>query len=286
MDSQKKIKEYYNHTQFDYELVWNWGLKTTPALHFGYYDEKATKHAQAVFRANEVLADWAHVKAGDKVLDAGCGLGNTSIWLAQNRNAIVTGITLVDKQVNRATEFAKKQGVKDVEFLVADYLQTPFADDTFDIVWACESLCHTQDKSMFYKEAFRVLKPGGRLVIAENLRPTRPMSHEKEIFLKQIFDAWAIPDLDTLEEHKSHAAKAGFQNFEYKDVSKNVMVSYNNLRKTIKRLYNLGIWLRRLRIISQTRFDNFLQSGRQADALEQGVFSYAHIKAEKPIVQK
>lgn len=280
--TQQDIKNYYNQTQFDYSFIWNWRLKTTPALHFGYYDEKATKHEQAIFRVNEVLADWANVTAGTKVLDAGCGLGNTSMWLAQHRKADVTGITLVQKQVDTAYALAKKQNITGVNFQVADYLHTPFNNDTFDVVWACESLCHAPDKSLFYKEAFRVLKPGGRLVIAENLRPERPMSADKEKFLHDIFDAWAIPDLDTLEEHQQHAVNAGFTGFEHKDVTKNVWVSYKNLRKIVKQLKPLATFLNTFRLVPKVRYNNYIQSGRQADAIEQGVFTYAHLLATKP----
>ncbi len=279
---QENIKKYYNSTQFDYSFIWNWGLKSTPSLHFGYYDEKATKHKQAIFRVNEVLADWANVVDATKVLDAGCGLGNTSIWLAENRNSKVTGITLVQKQVDTANKLAKKQNVKNVDFLVADYLQTPFDDNSFDVVWACEALCHATDKSLFYKEAFRILRSGGRLVIAENLRPTRPMIDEKEKFLHEIFDAWAIPDLDTLDEHKSHANKAGFINFQSKDVTKNVWVSYKNLKIIVKRLKPLAIFLNIFKLVPKIRLNNYLQSGRQVDAIEQGIFTYAHLLMEKP----
>lgn len=283
MSSQQHIKDYYNATQFDYSFIWNWGLKTTPSLHFGYYDEKATKHEQAIFRVNEVLADWADVKEGIKVLDAGCGLGNTSLWLAQHRKAIVTGITLVQKQVDTAYKLAKQQNIVGANFFVADYLQTPFDDNSFDVVWICEALCHAPQKYLFYKEAFRVLKPGGRLVIAENLRPQRPMSADKEKFLHEIFDAWAIPDLDTLEEHQQYSENAGFIHFQYRDVTKNVWVSYKNLRKIVKQLKPLATFLNAFKLVPKIRYNNYIQSGRQADAIEQGIFTYAHLLMQKPI---
>jgi hypothetical protein len=127
-----------------------------------------------------------------------------------------------------------------------------------------------------------VLKPGGRLVIAENLRPKRPLSQEKEQFLHDIFDAWAIPDLDTLEEHQAHATKAGFVNFQYKDVTQNVWVSYKNLRKIVKQLKPLATVLNTFGLVPKIRYNNYIQSGRQADAIEQGVFTYAHLLMIKP----
>lgn len=283
MSNHKSIQEYYNNTHFEYNLIWNWSLKSTPALHFGYYDEKATKHAQAIFRANEVMADWANIKPNDIVLDAGCGMGNSSIWLAQNKQANVTGVTLVQKQVDTAIEFAKKQNVENVKFIVSDYLNTPFANESVDIVWAFESICHTPNKLLFYKEAFRILKPGGKVVIAEYIRTERPLVEDKETLLSSLCKAWAMADLDTLHEHKSNAEKAGFINFQNKDVTKNVWISYKNLRKTIRKLKTLAKILFALKIINKVRYDNFVYSGKHADAIEQGIFTYHHLLAQKPI---
>ncbi len=282
LKNDKEIQSYYNSTHFEYQLIWNWNLKTTPALHFGYYDEKATKHAQAIFRINEVLADWADIKEGTTVLDAGCGLGNSTLWLTQHRKAKVIGITLVESQVEIAYKMAKKQNIQGAEFRTANYLNAPFEDESFEIVWAIESQCHTVDKSLFYKEAFRLLKPGGRLVIADSIRSSRQLNAEDETLLKNIFNAWAVPDIDTLEEHQANATKAGFVNFESKNVSKNMFVSYKNLRKTINKLTPLAEIMYRLRILSKIRYDNFKQSGKQADALEQDLFRYYTLMAHKP----
>lgn len=282
LKNDKEIQSYYNSTHFEYQLIWNWNLKTTPALHFGYYDEKATKHAQAIFRINEVLADWATINEGTTVLDAGCGLGNSTLWLTQQKKAKVIGITLVESQVAIANKMAKKQNIEGAEFIVANYLEAPFEDENFEIVWAIESQCHTADKFLFYKEAFRLLKPGGRLVIADSIRSSRQLNDQDETLLKNIFNAWAVPDIDTIEEHQVNAEKAGFVNFEAKNVSKNMFVSYKNLRKTINKLSPLAEIMYRLGILSKIRYDNFKQSGKQADALEQDLFRYYILLAHKP----
>lgn len=256
-------------------------LKTTPALHFGYYDAKATNHQQAVLRANEVLAEFAGIKEGARIVDAGCGLGQSSEWLAKNLNARVTGITIVPKQVETINKRLQKYPVSNVDFLVADYLNMPFEDNSIDVVWAFESVCHAANKLEFYQEAFRVLKPGGKVVMAEYIRNGRPMGEGKEAMLKEIFEKWAIPDLDSLQEHEQHATKAGFTSFKNRDITPHVMTSYRNLRATCQRYSGLSTVLYRTGIISAVRHNNMLSSMKQADALEHEVFSYHHIVAEK-----
>jgi MPBQ/MSBQ methyltransferase len=103
-----------------------------------------------------------------KVLDVGCGIGGTSRFLAKKfgDQAKVTGITLSPEQVKRATQLAKDQNVFNAEFKVMDALEMQFSANTFDLVWACESGEHMPDKKKYVEEMTRVLKPGGKIVIA------------------------------------------------------------------------------------------------------------------------
>lgn len=275
------IKKYYSDTQFEYKLVWNWRSKHTPALHFGYYDEKATNHHRAVIRANEVLAEMGNIQQGTRIIDAGCGLGHSTLWLAEHFNAHVTGITIVPKQVETMRKFIAKNGISNVDFLETSYFNMPFENDSVDVVWAIEAVCHANDKLQFYKEAYRVLKPGGKLLIGENLRTARPLEIKKEKLLKEIFHSWAIPDLDTFEEHRSHAKKAGFRTFKNNDVTANMMISYRNLEEMCRRWALLSKLLYSFRIISKVRRNNMLGSLKQYDAIQQKVFTYNHLLAEK-----
>jgi tocopherol O-methyltransferase len=275
------IKKYYSDTQFEYKLVWNWRSKHTPALHFGYYDEKATDHHRSVIRANEVLAEWGNIQQGARIIDAGCGLGHSTLWLGEHYNARVTGITIVPKQVETMQRFIAKKGITNVDFIEANYLNMPFEDNSVDVVWAIEALCHAQDKSLFYKEAYRVLKPGGKLLIGENLRTARPLEAGKEELLKEIFHSWAIPDLDTFEEHRAHALASGFRSLENKDVTANMMVSYRNLEEMCKRWAWLNKVLHWTGAISTVRRDNMLGSLKQYQAIKEKVFTYNHLLAVK-----
>jgi cyclopropane fatty-acyl-phospholipid synthase-like methyltransferase len=112
------VVKYYSDTQFEYGLIWNWRLKTTPALHFGYYDDKASTHQQAIIRANEVLADYANIQLNARIVDAGCGLGQSSEWLAKHRNARVTGITITSRQVEAIHKSCKNSRYRTLIFLL------------------------------------------------------------------------------------------------------------------------------------------------------------------------
>jgi len=227
------IVEYYDHTWFDYWFLWlNPG---NLAVHFGYYDENTRSHSGALENLNRVLADLAEIQPGNHVLDAGCGIGGSSIWLAENRDANVVGISPVQSQLVRARKSVLRRRVGDQVHLVrGDYANTSFPDQTFDVVWAMESLCHAPSKARVYKEFFRILKPGGRLVIAEYMRKARPLDVENEQLVRDWLASWAIPDIDTADHHEQVASAAGFRDI----VNRNVTAQ---VEPSLRRLYKLSL---------------------------------------------
>jgi hypothetical protein len=78
-------------------------------------------------------------------------------------------------------------------------------------------LCHAEVKTSFYREAARLLRPCGRLVIAEFIRTTRRLNQEAEQVVREWLCGWAIPDLDTEQEHIDAAATAGFSDIGMRD---------------------------------------------------------------------
>jgi len=275
------VVRYYEHTRFDYWAVWQ--TRENLAFHFGYYDDGIANHGQAVSNSNGVLADIAGVGPGDRVLDAGCGLGGSSMWLAAHRQAEVVGITPVDHQVDQARRVAAARGLQHkASFEQADYTATPFPDTSFEVVWALESLCHAQHKLAFYREAFRLLRPGGRLVIAEYIRKSRGLSAESERRMREWLDGWSIPDLDTREEHIAAASAAGFAEVRLAD-------STHLTRRSLRRLYKLAClatpvdWLLyALRLRSETQHGNVVASLRQYQLLRGDAWFYGILSGRKP----
>jgi cyclopropane fatty-acyl-phospholipid synthase-like methyltransferase len=144
-----------------YELFWTGDGDL--ALHHGYYDGVATNHSAALVRMNEVLAHFARISSGDRVLDAGSGYGGRALWLARKLGCSVIGVNLVAFQTPRARRLAAAKGVSSrARFLVADYVRTPFPDASFDVVWALESVVHAESQEMFVCEAARLLSNSRR----------------------------------------------------------------------------------------------------------------------------
>jgi len=105
--------------------------------------------------------------AGRRILEIGCGRGGFSCWLAGRprppRDLVAADFS--ETAVAKGREFARRKGLDNITWRVADIQQLPFADDTFDTVISCETIEHVPDPARAVRELARVLKPGGRLLL-------------------------------------------------------------------------------------------------------------------------
>lgn len=256
----QQIQQFYDASSGLWEQVWG------EHMHHGYYGPDGNlkkERRQAQIDLIEELLDWAGAPSQTQlsqpysILDVGCGIGGSTLYLTEKFSSLAannfrlddevdrnfsrspgqsktetkitaTGITLSPVQANRAKERAKIAGLENkVNFLVADALNTPFPDNSFDLVWSLESGEHMPDKIKFLQECYRVLKPGGTLILATWChRPVGETAGEltdaERRELAEIYRVYALPYVISLPEYEEITRSLPFRNIRTADWSKAV----------------------------------------------------------------
>jgi len=223
----QQIQQFYDASSGLWEQIWG------EHMHHGYYGADGTEkkeRRQAQIDLIEELLLWAGIRQAEQILDVGCGIGGSSLYLAEKFKARSTGITLSPVQAKRATERAEAAGMANIDlsqqpvahFQVADALNMPFADQSFDFVWSLESGEHMPDKSQFLQECYRVLQPGGTFLMATWChRPIdrQPLTASERSHLERIYEVYRLPHVISLPQYETIAQSIGFQNIRTADWS-------------------------------------------------------------------
>ncbi|RLD21025.1 MAG: hypothetical protein DRI71_09630 [Bacteroidetes bacterium] len=277
---KQDVAAYYNQTQNHYQRWWH--LSKGMALHYGLWYNNTGNFLEALTNTNKHLAELANINKGNKVLDAGCGVGGAAIFLANKFNADVLGITLSDLQIKTAQGNARKHKVAALtKFKKLDYCNTGLNNGSFDVIWACESSSSAADKQQMVDEWFRLLKPGGKLVLSDFFRANEKQS-EKDQLLDKWVESWAMSPLITTNNLTGLLTSAGFTIHQTTDLT-------GNIYKTARRMY-LSYWLGLVPSVlynsifgARAYARNHYKSGLyQYKALQQGLWKYHSLLAVKP----
>ncbi len=111
------------------------------------------------------------IHRGERILDIGCGGGVDTLAAAifAGPTGTVLGIDMIPEMLNRATKSLSRSSLLTVTFLEASAERLPFLDKTFDVVISNGVFNLVPDKAKALKEVFQVLKPGGRLMVADQM---------------------------------------------------------------------------------------------------------------------
>ena len=220
------IERYYDTQQIFYTLFWS-----RTALHYGLWYENTKSLTEAVLNTNKFIVEALNIGADDRVLDAGCGVGGTSIYVAEATGATVDGITLSTRQVRIAKRRAAKSSAsRSLNFSRENFTRTRFKEETFSKLFGVESVCYAHRKSDFLREAHRVMKPRGVVAIIDLFLAKSELDQEEmEIYHKTI-EGWAIPQFSTVPDFCDHLAEAGFGNIRFQEL-------HSEIRNSSRRMY-------------------------------------------------
>jgi len=132
-------------------------------------------HGRGVL-ATQALVALLEPRAGETILDIGSGIGGPARWIAAKHDCVVTGVDLTAAFCDAARVLNAASGTADrVRILQGSALALPLPDASFDRAYSHNAVMNIEDKAGVYREAFRVLKPGGRPVLCHaNAGPNGP----------------------------------------------------------------------------------------------------------------
>lgn len=279
-DIRVDTAKHYDDCYWDYRTAWfdNENL----ALHYGYWDKNTKTHSQALLNKNRIIAEIAGIKPEDHVLDAGCGIGGSSIWLAKHVGCRATGITVSAKQVEHAKRNAKRHGVSDkVDFYEADFCKTPFPDESFDVVWAVESSCYAIDKRDFFRESYRLLRKGGTLIACDGYTTRREFNEEEWRAVMDCLNGWAVPNLASVEEYQAGMEECGFRDVHITEATAETMPSSRRMYRIALWTYPMQLTMQWLGLRSKAQTANFKVALAQYKVFRDGLVRYCIFRAKK-----
>ena len=193
------------------------------AIHYGLWGPDTESDREALVRANRTLAQGCDLGPERRVLDAGCGVGGTAIWLAQEYGVQAVGLTNCEPHVALATEQAAQRGIGHrVEFHYGDFMDLPFPDAGFDVVLNHETFCYAPDKLAFLRGVYRVLKPGGRWQAVEGFLSDKRLSEEEEAIHARMQRGWRTLPLERWRNVLAILEEAGFEAIGERDLDAEV----------------------------------------------------------------
>ena len=178
---KRKIQKFYDASSPYWLKLWG------EHIHDGYYLTGKESKQEAQENLIRLLVEKAHIQKDNTVLDVGCGIGGTSIYLANKLDVRTTGITLSPVQVKMARERALQQHA-DSSFSVMDAEQMSF-QKFFDVIWIVGAFTHFVHQEKFIKNAVQSLKPGGKFVLGDWMLAEQLTPQDQKNISSQYFTA-------------------------------------------------------------------------------------------------
>lgn len=268
------VSAYYRRSHWLYS--WFWYSSTSLAMHYGYWEGETKNHDEALLNQYKYVVEKGKIRAGMRVLDAGCGVGGGAIFIAKHTQAQCVGIGIVADQVERARYLAGKHKVRQLcRFKVADFTHTGFEDDSFDVVYAIESACHAYPKARFLREMMRVLKPGGIMVINDGYCRRKPIDKREAIIVENFCEGWKLAELIEISKMRKEVEAVGFGRVVVEDMTAKVGKSLRRMSFLV-RLARPFTWIKSVAENVQSMTASIL-------GVERGLFGYYSITARKPV---
>lgn len=221
-----------------YSRIGSWAgytLVLGRSQHAGYWQDDTRGEKEAQRNYLEKLSGLLNLRPSDRVLDAGSGQGYAARYLADTTDAHIIGITITPREVRVSNKLSKHM-TNPPEFVLDDYIDTVFEDNYFDVIYETEALSHAKDMQAVMHEFYRILKPGGRVILFDYEIDNSTMTKERQeliMFLKSYAGGYGVTQQGPGQISRA-LKNAGFVDVSETDWSKYTKPTFDRLRKLAK----------------------------------------------------
>jgi len=209
---------FYNVATDFYEYGWG------DSFHFGI-GQSSDSRLETITALEHFISGKLGLDDTKKVADLGCGVGGPLRSIASFSGADITGLTINEYQVDRAKKITEQslsgKLLDNIHFQQGDFTKTPFDDNTFDAIFSIEAMVHVSDRSHAYKEAYRILKPGGLFLNIDWVMTSKydPKNIEHVAIKRGIEHGNGLPTLITRQRNNEYYADTPFEVVEEVDLT-------------------------------------------------------------------
>jgi tocopherol O-methyltransferase len=269
---KRVIQNHYDVATLFYRMLWG------KHIHHGYWEADEDPKTAAV-QLMMKLAEAAEIHVGSDVIDIGCGMGGSSLWLAKNMQCRVTGVTISSVQrAWAATASRFSSSVVPPRFLCVDAEEVEFDRHSADCVWSIECTEHLFNKPAFFQKAAGWIRPGGCFALCAWLAGEAPLDTAREEQVKAVCRGMFCPSLGTLSDYRQWFEESGLMVRRSGLWTKSVLKTWEICRRRVERsgVRRLAKILGKNHMLFLDHFDAILEAYRS------GAMEYGYFVAEKP----
>lgn len=272
---EKSTEKFFGHG------VENWDSHHLNYLNFGLWENGITQYIDAAHNLLKRVGEKTGLNKKSKVLDVACGMGTQDRFFAREFNCeFIEALDLTEKHIHIAVRNLEQSRYKDrIRYSVGNACRLNFKDSSFTNVTGIEGPINFNTREDFFKEAFRVLRPGGKIGLSDYYLVKKPRSFFGKLLLRICIKGWHIPkkNVHGLATYKKKMEDAGFVDVELEEVGDNSIPGYyfnQRKRPVLKKQAKIRGWY-------------WARIGLLLDYItyklwEKGIIGYVLVSAAKP----
>lgn len=283
--SQKLNQSYVDDYYLVNKLPYSFFHSKKRFVHMGVSKDSAYKEDDLLYHARTIDKIIKDTNAR-KVLELATGRGGNATWLSQeNPDVSFTGLDSSRMQLKFAEKSASR--ISNYNVVWGDYHElSNFEDESFDVVFVIEALCHSNNTKKVLEEVFRALKEEGLFIVYDGYREKKDKDMSKsELSAARLLEIGvAVEHFEPYDEFVKFARQLGFSIKQEEDLSDSVIPTMQRFERQAGRFLKLGFIAKLLIFLLPNKFTYNILSGYLFPTLiREKVFSYKYTLLKKPL---